>query len=114
MGENLSQPFEKSSMTPEEIRKINREQRIQTIAFGFMIAITLLAFIAVGADVVPGSFAIPFILGLAGIQLFLQLYYFMHLKDKDHGWPNTFIVSGIVLVIPTIVALMLLIGVTKY
>lgn len=38
----------------------------------------------------------------------------MHLKDKDHGWPNTFIVSGIVLVIPTIVALMLLIGVTKY
>jgi cytochrome c oxidase subunit 4 len=38
----------------------------------------------------------------------------MHLKDKDHGWATAFMVSGIFVTIPTIAALMLLLGITKY
>ncbi|GAK07664.1 cytochrome C oxidase subunit IV family protein [Geomicrobium sp. JCM 19038] len=114
MADHLSEPFKKSAMTNEEIMKTQREMRIQFIAFAFMIALTFLAFIAVGAEVAPPGFVISFIIFLAFIQLFLQLYYFMHLKDKDHGWANTFMVSGLVLSIPTIVALILIIGVVKY
>ncbi|MBB6449420.1 cytochrome c oxidase subunit 4 [Geomicrobium halophilum] len=114
MAEDMEQPFEKSSMSNEEKRKINREQRVQMIAFAVMIGLTLLAFIAAGSDMLPGTFTIPFILLLAVVQLFLQLYYFMHLKDKDHGWPNSFMISGLVLTAPTIVALMLLIGIVKF
>ncbi|GAK14113.1 cytochrome C oxidase subunit IV family protein [Geomicrobium sp. JCM 19039] len=114
MADNLSEPFEKSAMTQEDQRKNREEQRIQYIAFAFMIVLTLLAFIAVGADLLPAAFAVSFIIVLAVIQMFLQLYYFMHLREKDHGWANTFMVTGLFLVIPTIVALMLLIGVVKY
>ncbi|SDI65624.1 cytochrome C oxidase subunit IV family protein [Natribacillus halophilus] len=114
MAENLDQSFEESSMSNEEKRKINREQRIQIIAFAFMIGITILAFLAVGSEQLPGVFTIPFILFLAFVQLILQLYYFMHLKDKDHGWPNSFMISGLVLAAPMVVSLILLIGIVKY
>ncbi|QQK76764.1 cytochrome C oxidase subunit IV family protein [Salicibibacter cibarius] len=114
MAENLDQPFKESAMNSEERRKINREQRTQVIAFAFMIGITILAFLAVGAEGIPNAFTVPFILLLALVQLILQLYYFMHLKDKDHGWPNSFMISGLVLAAPMIAALILLLGVVKY
>lgn len=114
MADNLSKRFDKSAMSEEELYKTNKEQKKQIIAFALMIFLTILAFIAIGTDIVPNSFAIPFILILAVIQLFLQLLFFMHLKDKDHGWANAFMVSGMVITIPVIAALMLLLGVTKY
>lgn len=114
MADNLSQPFEKSAMTEEEKRQTNKEIRKQIIVFALMIFLTIIAFLAVGADVVPRSFAVPFILILAVIQLALQLIFFMHLKDKDHGWATAFMVSGIFVTVPTIAALMLLLGVVKY
>ncbi|AXF55504.1 cytochrome C oxidase subunit IV family protein [Salicibibacter kimchii] len=114
MAENLNQPFEESAMNKEEKRKLNREQRIQVIAFAFMIGITILAFLAVGAEGIPTIFTTPFILLLALVQLIIQLYYFMHLKDKDHGWPSSFMISGLVLAAPMIVALIMLLGVVKY
>ncbi|WP_209125500.1 cytochrome C oxidase subunit IV family protein [Alkalihalobacillus sp. BA299] len=114
MADNLSTPFSKSAMSEEELRKTNEEQKRQIIAFALMIFLTLLAFVAVAADLIPATFAIPFILILALVQLFLQLLYFMHLKDKDHGWANAFMASGMVIAIPMIAALMLLVGVVKY
>ncbi|WP_078554917.1 cytochrome C oxidase subunit IV family protein [Bacillus alkalicellulosilyticus] len=114
MGDNLSQPFSKSAMSEEEKRKTNAEQKKQVISFALMIFLTILAFVAVASDLIPVTFAIPFILILAVIQLFLQLLFFMHMKDKDHGWVNTFMVSGMVIAVIAIAALMLLLGVTKY
>ncbi|MFV8827013.1 cytochrome C oxidase subunit IV family protein [Alkalihalobacterium sp. APHAB7] len=114
MADNLSTSFSKSAMSEEELRKTNDEQKRQIIAFALMIFLTLLAFVAVATDIIPATFAIPFILILAVIQLFLQLLYFMHLKDKDHGWASSFMASGFVIAIPAIAALMLLLGITKY
>ncbi|WP_100399462.1 cytochrome C oxidase subunit IV family protein [Bacillus sp. FJAT-44742] len=114
MAEHLSQSFEKSAMTKQERKKIDRERNIQVIAFAFMIFITLLAFLAVGSDIFPQNFVIPFILLLAAVQFFLQLFYFMHLKDKNHAWPNAFMVAGIFVATPTLIALSLLLGVVKY
>lgn len=114
MADHLSQPFEKSAMTNEEKRQIQKEIKKQIVVFVLMIFLTLLSFLAVGADLIPRSFAIPFILILAVIQFALQLIFFMHLKDKDHGWATAFMISGIFVTVPTIAALMLLIGVVKY
>lgn len=114
MADNLSQPFEKSAMTEEEKRQTSKEIRKQIVVFALMIFLTIIAFLAVSADIVPRTFAVPFILILAVIQLALQLIFFMHLKDKDHGWATAFMISGIFVTIPTITALMLLIGVVKY
>ncbi|MFB5660704.1 cytochrome C oxidase subunit IV family protein [Alteribacillus sp. HJP-4] len=114
MSDDLSKPFSKSSMTKEEIAKLNKEKRIQITSFAFMIFLTLLSFIAVATEMIEPGFTIPFILLLAVIQFFLQLFYFMHLKDKNHEWANAFIVSGVVLSTPAIIALTLLLSVTKY
>lgn len=114
MSDDLSKPFSKTSMSEAEIMKINRERRIQVTSFAFMIFLTILAFIAVATETIAVGFAVPFILLLAVIQFFLQMYYFMHLKDKDHGWPNAFIISGVVLSTPALIALILLLGVTKF
>ncbi|NEU29500.1 cytochrome-c oxidase [bacterium LRH843] len=114
MAENLTKSFARSSMNEEEMRHTNLEIRKQIVAFALCIFLTVMAFLAVGADIVPSSFAIPFILILAIIQLAIQFLFFMHLKDKNHGWAIAFIITGIFVTVPTIAALMLLIGVVKY
>ncbi|BAB06331.1 cytochrome o ubiquinol/quinol oxidase subunit IV [Halalkalibacterium halodurans] len=114
MADNLSQPFEKSAMTQQEKRQASKEIRRQFIVFALMIFLTIIAFLTVAADVVPRTFAIPFVLLLALIQFTLQLLFFMHMKDKDHGWANVFMITGIFVTVPTIAALMLLLGVTKW
>ncbi|WP_100404598.1 cytochrome C oxidase subunit IV family protein [Bacillus solitudinis] len=114
MADNLSQPFEKSAMTEEEKRQMKKEIKKQIVVFALMIFLTILAFLAIGSEIVPRSFGVPFVLILAVIQFVMQLVFFMHLKDKDHGWATAFMISGIFVTVPTIAALMLLIGVTKY
>ncbi|RSL30403.1 cytochrome-c oxidase [Salibacterium salarium] len=114
MSDELSKPFTESSLSKEEMMKMNRERRVQIITFAFMIFLTILAFVAVGMEMIEPSFTIPFILLLAVVQFVLQLFYFMHLKDKDHEWPNAFMLTGIVVATPAVIALVLLLGVTKY
>ncbi|OIJ09770.1 cytochrome-c oxidase [Anaerobacillus arseniciselenatis] len=109
---NTNQP--QVNLSKKEKIKLEREMRHQIITFVVMIFFTALAFMSVASDLIPASFAVPFILILAVIQVILQLYYFMHLKDKDHEWPNAFMLSGIVIIIPMVAALMLLLGVVKY
>jgi cytochrome c oxidase subunit IV len=56
--------------------------RKQVINFAIMIFLTFIAFASVLAGFKP-SFIIPIILLLAGIQVVLQLYAFMHLEDRS-------------------------------
>lgn len=114
MAENLTTSFDKSSMSEEELRQTNAEIRKQIIVFVLCLFLTVAAFIAVAADIIPSTFGIPFIILLAIVQLALQLLFFMHLKDKGHQWPIVFMISGIFFTVPTVVALILLIGVVKY
>ena len=55
--------------------------RKQVINFAIMIFLTFIAFAVVVADFSAYLIA-PFVLLLAGIQVVLQLYAFMHLEDK--------------------------------
>lgn len=55
--------------------------RKQVINFAIMIFLTFLAFTVVVADFSP-YFIKPVILLLAGVQVVLQLYSFMHMDDK--------------------------------
>jgi cytochrome c oxidase subunit IV len=95
-------------------RKLKNETRTQLISFILMIFITSMAFISIGSDAVPNGFAIPFILMLAGVQVVLQLYFFMHMNEKGTGWINVMIWSGLFVAALTVGALMFLIGEVKY
>ena len=56
--------------------------RKQVVNFAIMIFLTFIAFASVLAEFAP-AFIIPVILLLAGIQVVLQLYAFMHLEDRS-------------------------------
>lgn len=114
MGTNQNSNESKIELSAKDKLKLDREMKHQIITFVLMIFFTALAFLAIASDLIPASFALPFILILAVVQVILQLYYFMHLNQKEHEWPNAFMISGIFIVIPMVAALMLLLGVVKY
>ncbi|CAM3961026.1 cytochrome C oxidase subunit IV family protein [Alkalicoccus chagannorensis] len=95
-------------------RKLKNEARTQIVSFVFMIFITSTAFLTVASDVIPTHFAIPFILMLAGVQVVMQLYYFMHMNAKGNGWINVMLWSGMFVAALTVAALTVIIGETKF
>lgn len=66
--------------------------RKQVINFAIMIFFTFIAFAVVAADF-SKYLVLPLILLLAGVQVVLQLYAFMHLEDKKNTlrWCNWFL-----------------------
>lgn len=80
--------------------------RKQVVNFAIMIFLTFIAF----ASVVSGfgeAFIVPFVLLLAGVQVVLQLYAFMHLEDREThmvGVVEFFIWSGAFLALTFFVA----------
>jgi len=70
------------------------------LAFALSIVLTALAFLAVAYGIAEGVhmerwFILTFIVLLAFIQAAVQLIYWMHLKDKGHGFPRLFIAIGV-------------------
>ena len=56
--------------------------RKQVVNFAIMILLTFIAFTSVVAGFAT-TFILPLILLLAGIQVVLQLYAFMHMEDRE-------------------------------
>lgn len=90
-------------------QKNNEDMKLQFITFALMIFFTVIAFIAIGAELFSPTFAVPFILLLGIIQVIFQLYYFMHMSHKGHEAPALFIYSGILIAVITVAALMLIV-----
>ncbi|MED3660283.1 cytochrome C oxidase subunit IV family protein [Ureibacillus sp. FSL K6-8385] len=80
-------------------RKSAEKMRKQVINFAIMIFLTFIAFATVVADFAP-TFIKPIILLLAGIQVVLQLYSFMHMDEKEApyiGVISTFVWVGAII-----------------
>lgn len=82
-------------------RKRAAEMRSHLSSFAMMIFLTLIAFTAVAAGY-SGYLVVPIILLLAAIQVALQLYYFMHMKEKGHGMAAFFIYGGVLIAMITV------------
>jgi len=91
---------EKSVAQYDYDRKKNAvEMRKQVVNFAIMIFFTFIAFAVVVADFSP-YFIKPVILLLAGVQVVLQLYSFMHMGEKKAhfiGVINTFVWLGAII-----------------
>ncbi|KXG10423.1 cytochrome c oxidase subunit IVB [Anoxybacillus rupiensis] len=87
-------------------KKNAAEMKHQVISFALMIALTLVAFFAVGYDEFSHWFSVPFILLLAAVQVAFQLYYFMHMSHKGHEIPALFLYGGVLVAFVTIWAFM--------
>jgi cytochrome c oxidase subunit 4 len=85
-------------------KKNKQDMKHQVITFGLMIALTLVAFLAVGYEEFSPWFSVPFIMLLAIVQVIFQLYYFMHMSHKGHEGPALFLYSGLVVALITVLA----------
>lgn len=65
-------------------RKAGQAMRNQVTVFAIMIFLTFIAFAAVQAGF-SAYLVVPMVLLFAGVQVGLQLYYFMHLSEKGTG-----------------------------
>ncbi|WP_106769035.1 cytochrome C oxidase subunit IV family protein [Paenibacillus faecalis] len=64
------------------------------IVFIFSIVLTAIAFAVVAAGDVNPVFAVILLLVMAVLQVFLQMGYWMHLKDKGHLMIILFMIGG--------------------
>jgi cytochrome c oxidase subunit 4 len=92
--------------TPAEFeltqRRARKSMRAQVTMFSLMIFLTLISFTMVMAsenEVLGFSkfFVIPTLMLFAAVQVGLQLYYFMHMNEKGHGFATMFMFAGILL-----------------
>lgn len=74
-------------------QKRRQAMRGQLTTFAIMIFFTLIAFTSVAAGFSKYLIA-PVILLLAAVQVVLQLYYFMHMSEKNHNVPSYFLFVG--------------------
>lgn len=90
-------------------KKHNKEEmQKQLISFGMMIVFTMIAFGLVVSDSVDRMYILPILFVMAIVQAGFQFFYFMHLKDKGHEMPVTFIFGGVWCAFLTLAGLMLI------
>lgn len=83
------------------VRRSKETMRGQVMMFSLMIFMTLVSFTFVvayqqGVEGFTKYLVIPVLFLFAAVQVGLQLYYFMHMKDKGHGIPQMFMFTGVV------------------
>lgn len=88
-------------------RRGRKEMRAQVAMFSLMIFLTLISFtmvIASNAEVIGFTkyMVIPVLMLFAAVQVGLQLFYFMHMKEKGHGIPTMFMFTGAMLAFLTV------------
>lgn len=79
-------------------------------SFAVMMLLTLAAFVLVAYQVLPPVWLIVVIVGLAMVQVFLQLFTFMHLDIKKHKVIVLFMMAGLFFGLVCAVGLWLLEG----
>lgn len=85
-----------------------KEMRIQMISFSLMIFLTFISFALVALDL-NKNFIVPIVIFLAFVQVALQFYYFMHMKDKGHDFAKLLILVGLYFAIAFIVTFIMIV-----
>lgn len=88
---------ESNSMTDIKLKSLRRkrakEMRQQMVGFAFMIFLTFMAFGMVALEFDP-TFITAIVMLFAFIQVILQFYYFMHMKDNGHQFAKLYMIVG--------------------
>ncbi|WP_308638041.1 cytochrome C oxidase subunit IV family protein [Paenibacillus silvisoli] len=73
------------------------------IAFIASILLTIIAFAMVAAGEVNTSFIYIALVLMAFVQVFVQMAFWMHMKDRGHIFPIVGIMSGVVVVFTIVI-----------
>ncbi|MFC3900467.1 cytochrome C oxidase subunit IV family protein [Aliicoccus persicus] len=91
-------------------RKLERkiEMRHHVTSFSLMIFLTFAAFAMVALELDPLIITAAVIV-MALVQVILQFYYFMHMKDKGHGFIRLFMLVGMYFAIAFVLCYVLIV-----
>ncbi|MFC5470199.1 cytochrome C oxidase subunit IV family protein [Cohnella suwonensis] len=80
----------------EEAPKRHRIEGPQKHIVGFVLslALTIIAFAAVSAGEINQTFTYIILVGMAVLQVFIQMAFWMHMKDRGHLFPIIGILAG--------------------
>jgi cytochrome c oxidase subunit 4 len=67
------------------------------------LALTIIAFAAVSAGEINTTFTYIILVGMAVVQVFIQMAFWMHMKDRGHLFPIIGIISGAVVVFTMVI-----------
>ncbi|QYR22613.1 cytochrome C oxidase subunit IV family protein [Paenibacillus sp. sptzw28] len=89
----------------EEHGKRHKQEgpRKHIIAFIFSILLTVIAFAAVSAGEINQSFVYIILVLMAVLQVFIQMSFWMHMKDRGHIFPIMGILMGVFVVFTLVV-----------
>ncbi|WP_337099966.1 cytochrome C oxidase subunit IV family protein [Paenibacillus sp. YIM B09110] len=73
------------------------------IAFIFSLALTLVAFAAVMGGEINKDFIYIILMGTAFLQVFVQMAFWMHMKDRGHTYALIGILGGIFIVFTCVI-----------
>jgi len=82
--------------------------RKHLIAFAVMMILTAIAFAAVATGVLSTRLLVTLLLIMAAGQVILQLFTFMHLKEKGSFFPIVFMGAGLVFAVVVVLGVWLL------
>jgi cytochrome c oxidase subunit IV len=73
------------------------------VAFVMSLALTIIAFAAVSAGEINATFTYIILVSMAVIQVFIQLAFWMHMKDRGHLFPIIGILAGVFVVFTMVI-----------
>lgn len=92
-----------TAQEPEAKRhKVEGPQK-HIVAFVMSLALTVIAFAAVAAGEINTTFTYIILVGMAVLQVFIQMSFWMHMKDRGHMWPIIGILAGVFVVFTMVV-----------
>jgi cytochrome c oxidase subunit 4 len=95
---------ENHSATGEQTKRHRVEgPQKHIIAFILSLVLTIIAFAAVAAGEINTTFVYMILVVMAMIQVFVQLAFWMHLKDRGHLFPIISMIAGVVFVFAMVI-----------
>ncbi|MDB4867724.1 MAG: cytochrome o ubiquinol oxidase subunit [Cohnella sp.] len=92
------------SASGEETKRHKVEgPRKHIVAFVMSLALTIIAFAAVAAGEINTTFTYIILVGMAIIQVFIQMAFWMHMKDRGHLFPKIAIFTGVLVVFSAVI-----------
>jgi cytochrome c oxidase subunit 4 len=88
-----------------EVPKRHKVEGPQKHIVGFILslALTIIAFAAVSAGDINPTFTYIILVGMAVVQVFIQMAFWMHMKDRGHLFPIIGILAGVFVVFTMVI-----------
>ncbi|RUS46717.1 cytochrome o ubiquinol/quinol oxidase subunit IV [Cohnella sp. AR92] len=73
------------------------------VAFVLSLVLTIIAFAAVASGEINTTFTYIILVGMALVQVFVQMAFWMHMKDRGHLFPIMGILFGVIVVFTMVI-----------